>query len=311
MGSQTNPTRFNRPEDVHVRSLVTQEELAEFVKRLDITHEMSESILFMEQRSDGWLVVRGDRVTGSVMGDAIGTGYKKAGDSVSCEDKLCRKLLWGDKDTFDKAAVDRMQYGNDHEDWARLTFLAWMLENEPPSKKRVYEDDRECIYVREEGLLIPPEVPWIGTSTDGIVYNSPAIDHLEIKCPGNRRFYTDGKDSVTIPPYYYAQIQSGKWNQRLRAKRLGVDNPHNFKKTYFVVWTPRSMQIQTFAYDAEYVEQMLSLASDFYFNHYLPRRVCKERGLLDCGAINPRSYYAAAYQIPPHLMDIDIPEGIN
>ena len=48
-----------------------------------------------------------------------------------------------------------------------------------PKAREKYAEDTKCV-IKPSGLLVHPQIPWLGYSPDGLVLNSHII---EIKCP--------------------------------------------------------------------------------------------------------------------------------
>ncbi|KAK1875799.1 Ubiquitin-conjugating enzyme E2 D2 [Dissostichus eleginoides] len=129
----------------------------------------------------------------------------------------------------------------------------WGLQNEDTAKKSylvAMQDHHEDINVAASGLILNPELPWIGASPDGVVTcacHEPGI--LEIKCPfsaKDRSLLECTKDSrfcLTVPEggvmslkldhsYMYqvqAQMRVAEANDSFHMDPDGSESPCGFK----------------------------------------------------------------------------------
>jgi hypothetical protein len=80
-------------------------------------------------------------------------------------------------------------------------FTRWGQEMEPyiaSQIERVFDDE-----VLEVGLLVHPQLPWLGASPDGVLKKTGQL--VEIKAPYKRQI--GGKYAGVVPKTYYAQMQ--------------------------------------------------------------------------------------------------------
>lgn len=135
----------------------------------------------MEQRSPEWFAARKGRLTGSMVGAALGLAPYQSEDD--CFRALVRSMH-GMPDEFEGNIAT--EYGNNNEDNAR----------------RAYE--------METGNTVEPapfvsHAEWFGASPDGFIGDDGL---LEIKCPfGKRKDEKPVFDSLEDQPHYYAQVQ--------------------------------------------------------------------------------------------------------
>jgi putative phage-type endonuclease len=145
-------------------------EIKEFRKVL----EYLLTIPVIEQRSPEWHEVRGNLITASDMGQALGVG--KFGTVKG----LYKKKSGYEEDKFN---------------WA-IPALIWGVKYEPIATK-LYEK-RQFTHIHDFGLILHPAFSFFGASPDGITDNGIM---LEIKCPHRR--VIDGH----IGDQYYYQMQ--------------------------------------------------------------------------------------------------------
>lgn len=219
-----------------------------WMARLQVTQTQADEIARLQQGSPEWLQSRVGRITASNFGAAMGI------NKYLSRNGLLRQLLWGG---FTGNVATR--WGQDHEDIARDEYIRIKAE----------VCGRDNVSVRETGLVINPERPWMGNSPDGIITLEQEEGLLEIKCPFKQTFYSPDP----VPDYYYAQIQGTMGN-------LGLP------WCDFVVWTPNGTQVTRVEFDQPYWEnQLLPKVTEFYFQLYLPLAIHKENGTLQHGSI--------------------------
>lgn len=193
------------------------------------------------QKSEEWLKARSHRLTASNFGAAVGHNkYEYPADM--CNQKLCN--------TFQGNAMTA--WGNDHEDDGRTVYMVHLKARyRDHSRSNGWPDS--MIRVKETGLIVIEEYPFIGVSPDGIVTIGWEKGLLEIKCPYSKRPYPE------IPHYYYDQIQ-------------GLMGFLNLPWCDFVVWTPTWTYITRYPFDKPYFENVLKPGLiDWFVNLYLPR----------------------------------------
>ena len=129
------------------------------------------SLEYDQQRSAEWLKLRGNMLTASDAGTAIGVNpYETIDDFIL---KKCgHNSFKGNQAT---------EWGNKYEDEARDIYTLEYNET-----------------VHEIGLYPHPKFNWLGGSPDGVTSSGKLI---EIKCPLRRKITKD------VPVYYMAQVQ--------------------------------------------------------------------------------------------------------
>lgn len=209
------------------------------------------------QRSAEWLAARKYRLTASRFAAALGHNPYPG----SQREDIVRDMLWGG---FTGNAAT--EWGTKHEAGACAMYEAHM-------------QTRHADYaVREHGLIIVPEHPFIGVSPDGICEHweggAAVRTLLEIKCPyrwKEDRFYENH-----VPLYYWDQIQ-------------GIMGFLGLPRCHFVVWTPVAMEVNHVAFDAPYFEGVLLPGLlDFYTNLFWPALCAWREGRLTPPNIHPQ-----------------------
>ena len=137
-------------------------------------HPVVEELLknrYDEQRSDEWYKLRGNMLTASDAGTALGVNPYE-----SVNDLVLKKCGLG---TF--KGNQATAHGNTYEDEARDMYSTRFNEE-----------------VWEIGLHVHRAYPWLGGSPDGITTSGKLV---EIKCPLTRKITNE------VPIYYMAQVQ--------------------------------------------------------------------------------------------------------
>ena len=162
------------------------------------------SAVMTEQRSAEWFAQRAQlSITGSMVGAVLGVNpHAKRKDALR---EKVRERLGAEREFQGNAATE---YGTRHE----------------PDALAAYSE-HIGLDVIEVGLMVHPELDWIGASPDGLVGDGDE-GLVEIKCPFSKELYNLGDK-----PMYYAQIQL----------QLAVTGR---KWCDFVVWTPETIAIE-------------------------------------------------------------------
>ena len=149
------------------------------------------------------------------------------------------------------------------------------LENEP--KARMAYSEKCSGQVIENGILVHPDVPWLGTSVDGVVvdeFGKPG-PIIEIKCIVAGQVHTaselpklaeccDKTGKLKIKHKYHGQIQ-------LAMLLCGID------KCDFILYASKdkSFVSQCVPYDDKFVFKRVKPLIDIYFDKTLPYLVSK------------------------------------
>lgn len=163
-----------------------------------------------------------------------------------------------------------------------VIFIRWGLENEDTARESylmAMQDLHADLNVAASGLIINPELPWIGASPDGVVTCSchePGM--LEIKCPFSAKDRTlrecakdsrfcltvteEGVMSLKLDHSYMYQVQA-----QMRVAEV----------TYcdFVVWTPQEHFIQRILFDGTFFDNGYLKVVDFIRTGILPELLGK------------------------------------
>jgi putative phage-type endonuclease len=226
------------------------------------------------QRSPEWLAARTHRLTASRFAAALGHNPYPG----SQPEDVVRDMLWGG---FTGNAAT--EWGTAHEAGACAMYEAHM--------QAAHAD----FVVRQHGLIIVPEHPFIGLSPDGIGehWQDGAVVQtlLEIKCPyrwKEDRFYEN-----RVPLYYWDQIQ-------------GIMGFLGLPRCHFVVWTPVGMEVNDVAFDAAYFEGVLKPGLlHFYLHLFWPARCAWREGRLT----PPDIYPPLQVELPGNAQDAGHPQN--
>ncbi|XP_062557109.1 uncharacterized protein LOC134221967 [Armigeres subalbatus] len=118
------------------------------------------------------------------------------------------------------------------------------------------------------GLVVPPDIPWLGGSPDGIVINEWKI--IEVKCPESGKslplkdmipclkYLTRNQHLLRRNHQYYGQIQMNMFILKC-------------EKTDFLIYSAFEDRcyVQTVLFDERFVRNMLHSLKEVYFNAFL------------------------------------------
>jgi len=130
----------------------------------------------VEQRTDEWFAIRKTIISATDVGTIL--GYNR----FSSKNDLLKKKLSDDDTMIESPAIDHGVFFE-------------------PIATKCYENLKGGVCVHDVGLIIHPNLKWLGASPDGIMEDGRL---LEIKCLYSRQFKNTDAD---IPRQYWAQIQ--------------------------------------------------------------------------------------------------------
>ncbi len=204
-----------------------------------------------------WHEMRTGRITASVAHDVLHTKMSKPAKSLIL--KICQES----KTTTSK--VPSLRWGNDHEKVA-LEEYCLILHTEHSK----YE-------IKECGLKLYQEFPFIGASPDGIFtctcHKSEFL--IEIKCPYSKRdtesleeaidsmFFLDKEKQLKTDHKYFTQIQL----------QLFIFGMHECK---LVVWTPKWMYHTTVLRNDGFIDSMLVVLKQFTEKNIVPELMTRQ-----------------------------------
>jgi len=182
----------------------------------------------MEQRSPEWFAARKSRITGSMVGAALGL------DPNCTRDEAMRRMVRAHQGLPSEFVGNiATQWGQSHEQEAREDF------------ERATGKD-----VQFASFVVDPARPWLGASPDGFVDEDGTV---EIKCPFGLRDHAPPVTFKTIQeqPHYHAQMQI----QMLVTGR---------KHCFFWQWTPYDNDLTIVDFDHSWINANLPKLEAFY-----------------------------------------------
>lgn len=182
----------------------------------------------MEQRSKEWFAARKGRVTGSMVGAALGL------DPNCTRAEVMRRMVrsWQGLPSEFKGNI-ATQWGVMHEQEAREAF-----------------EYKTLFTVQPASFVVHRNMDWLGASPDGFVLGDALI---EIKCPFGLREHDAPAPFKTVEeqPHYYAQMQI----QMLVTER-------DF--CYFYQWTPKDNRLDGVPFNQLWIDENLPKLEAFY-----------------------------------------------
>lgn len=189
----------------------------------------------MEQRSPEWFAARKGRITGSMVGAALGL------DPNTSRDEAMRRMVRAYQGLPSEFVGNiATSWGTNHEEEAREAFEYDQSMNVVPAS-----------------FVVHPDYEWLGASPDGYVRDYAL---LEIKCPFGLRDKPKPVQfkSIKEQPHYYAQMQI----QMYCTDKIAC---------YFWQWTPKDTKLEIVDFDPIWIEVNLPKLEEFY-NEFLAIR---------------------------------------
>lgn len=163
-----------------------------------------------------------------------------------------------------------------------VVFIRWGIENEDTARESylmAMQDLHADFSVSASGLIIHPELPWIGASPDGVVTCSchePGV--LEIKCPFSAKDRTL-RECVKDPRFCLTVTEEGVMSLKLdHGYMYQVQTQMRVAEvTYcdFVVWTPQEVFIQRIVFDDIFFDEAYLKVVNFIKTGVLPELLGK------------------------------------
>lgn len=182
----------------------------------------------MEQRSPEWFAARKSRITGSMVGAALGL------DPNCTRDEAMRRMVRAHQGLPSEFVGNiATQWGQSHEQEAKEAFEYETGETVEPAT-----------------FVVDPVRPWLGASPDGFVGDKALV---EIKCPFGLRDHAKPVQFKTVEeqPHYHAQMQ---------IQMLVTGKPH----CYFWQWTPHDEKLDYVYFDQGWIDANLPKLEAFY-----------------------------------------------
>lgn len=185
----------------------------------------------MQQLSKEWFEARKNRITGSMVGAALGVNPWAAPDDAMRT--MVRAALGAESEFTGNIAT---QHGQANEKNALQDF-----------------EMQTGLSVKETGFVVHPEYEWLGASPDGLIGDDAV---LEIKCPFGKRHDVDPVFSSALEqPHYYAQTQ-------IEMLCTGRNVCH------FYQWTPYNDKLESYTLDQAWIDENIPKLKAFY-NRFL------------------------------------------
>lgn len=182
----------------------------------------------MEQRSPEWFAARKSRITGSMVGAALGL------DPNCTRAEAMRRMVRAHQGLPSEFVGNiATQWGKNHEQEAKEAFQY-----------------SKGIDVLDATFVVDPARPWLGASPDGYIWDDAVF---ECKCPFGLRDHAKPVPFKTVEeqPHYHAQMQI----QMLVTGR---------KRCLFWQWTPYDESLTVVDFDQTWIDANLPKLEAFY-----------------------------------------------
>jgi len=159
------------------------------------------------------------------------------------------------------SAARALQYGVIHEEEARLAYVHFR-------RQEATSADAACsLQVREIGIFIMPEEPWLAGSPDGLCFEADApVGLLEVKTSRSWKSF----ENIQLPVDWLYQVQG---SMRIASSALGIA----ICWCDLFLWTPQKFECRRIAFDAALWDTvMFPRLRSFYFDIFLPKLTGQE-----------------------------------
>ncbi len=160
-------------------------------------------------------------------------------------------------------------------------FNRWGLQNEDLAReayRSVMENQHIDFNISASGLMINPDLPWIGASPDGVVSCAcHGMGVLELKCPFTAKSRSlnecagDSQFCLSETEGMMALKQHHGYMYQVQAQMRVAD----FMFADFVVWTPQELFIQRIFFDDKFFDEAYLKVEAFIKTGILPELLGK------------------------------------
>eukprot|EP00928_Gymnodinium_smaydae_P028279 TRINITY_DN21602_c0_g8_i1.p1 TRINITY_DN21602_c0_g8~~TRINITY_DN21602_c0_g8_i1.p1 ORF type:complete len:334 (-),score=50.30 TRINITY_DN21602_c0_g8_i1:435-1376(-) len=230
-----------------------------WLRSLSVSDSEVQRLLKIPQRTSTgraapeWLKARRHRLTASRFNQACAAVAAEAGAGKG-DAGLCREQLLVDMVTQPESKRSPHRFGIANEAKARQSYVGYRLQE-------LDDDARKSFSVKEVGLCVWRDEPWLAASPDGLVHEGDEVGVLEIKCcPNSQKMFSVDR----VPPQFYDQVQG---EMAIASSALGL------QVTWcdFFVWSPDRRLCRRIYFDATYFHKsIVPKLRSFYFGAYMP-----------------------------------------
>lgn len=160
-------------------------------------------------------------------------------------------------------------------------FVRWGLQNEDTAREsylKAMQDLHVNLSITASGLIINPDLPWLGASPDGVVTcDCHGSGVLEIKCPFNangralKECVSDPHFCLTVTAEGMTLKQDHSYMYQLQAQMRVAEVMYGD----FVVWTPQEVFMQQVQFDQYFFDEAYTRVEEFIRTGVLPELLGK------------------------------------
>ncbi|XP_052759884.1 uncharacterized protein LOC128246165 [Mya arenaria] len=246
---------FNYHDSVNLRDSSSK---TVFLDHFDSLKQSAEEIQLTEiltrgQKSGKWQEARKERLTASNFGSIC-----RRKESTE-PDGLLRQML------YSNFTSKYTEYGIKHEKAAKRMYAKAM------------QTDHKGLAVKDSGLVVCADRPYLGASPDGLVFCShctESVGLVEIKCPASKKWRMQTPEECCEDNDFFCQLENGKVLLKETHKyyyqvqgQMGITGR---KWCDFVVWTCVGLSIQRIAFCESFWLKMLCQLDRFCLESYIP-----------------------------------------
>lgn len=132
--------------------------------------------------------------------------------------------------------------------------------------------------VRQLGLFVKEQQPWLCCSPDGIVLGQDCLTLLEIKCPYSCREKPVIEEQICNVPYLYVTSDGGVTLKDTHVYYTQVQVSMyilNLVSCDLFIYSPKGSVKVNISINEEFLSNIIPKVEKFYFEHYLPL-ICKQ-----------------------------------
>ena len=146
------------------------------------------------------------------------------------------------------------------------------LEKEAEAVNAFQRKKNLCVF--KTGLLVHPQVPWLGYSPDGLFFIEGELKTLEIKCPVQGISATAEDVAKTLN--YLCVSEDGLYKLKQKHKYYGQVQCGLFitgcKQCHFLIYSAfdQFYVLIVIERNEKFIEELFAILQDIYFKHCLP-----------------------------------------
>lgn len=152
--------------------------------------------------------------------------------------------------------------------------LSYGIANEPKAKQ-LYKEKYPSRHVHDAGLMLQPELQFLGATPDAIICDDGKTGLLEIKCPYGSRDMTIEEAASTNKDFYVIKIGQDIEISKIHNCYYQIQGQlllSGLDFCDFVIYTRVDLYIERVYKDVLFINSMIQKLHEFHVNKFCPKK---------------------------------------